>query len=276
MRIDGITSCVSQLYAGYLARSLPIWADTLDSLTIVTAPNDPVLSVAAGRANVHVVQTTAFTDYGAYFNKGAALNLAYAAADPSAWVLHFDADIVPPRDWRAVAESVIEPGNMYGATRGGRQMLRHGKLWPIGFFQLWHAADRCSWRWPLFQTHHRHAGAYDVEFAEQWGAEHWQRLAFVVHHLSRPRRNWFGAANSRLMREYRKLNYPLEIPSPRYRWNLVGESEWTQDALRLCRQFGLYVAHAVCRAESDAPGYENISAPLAELAARLFAASVAV
>lgn len=208
MRIDAITSCVGELYSGYLERTLPAWFDTCDSITIVKDEDGfGTVHLWDGRGLMRFVKTDAFTRYGASFNKGAALNVAYAAAQPTDWVLHFDCDMLPPSDWRTVFESQAQPGCIYGAPRFSTEGASNNRLdRPIGYFQLWHVSDPASWRWPIFQTWHAHAGAYDVEFLEQWPTDRWRMLPIRLTHLGRGHRNWFGVHNQAQMQAFLKTN----------------------------------------------------------------------
>jgi hypothetical protein len=252
MRIDAITCCSGALYADQLARSLPIWLETLDSLTVVTKPNDPAIEMLLqhDKRNLRIVSTSVFTDYGADFNKGAALCCAYAAAEPTSWCLHFDADIIPPTEWREKVERHVLAGNLYGAPR----VLESGKpgdekrFCPYGYFQLWNVNDPCSWRWPMFDTWHGHCGSYDADFMEQWQQARWKKLPFAVTHQGDPRSNWFGEGNKdkmaplvkRGLRQYRldcqNEEHPdrLKIPKPELRYVLKSRAPtWAREVIRL-------------------------------------------
>lgn len=199
MRIDGITTCVGQAYAVQLARALPIWLETLDSLVVVSdGPLDDAFYAAAGDAlgqKVWLKFTNVFTQHGAAFNKGAALNVAYDQASPSDWALAFDADIIPPPNWRDLVERSAVRGHLHSCCRTFERpeyAWRAKTAHPLGFFQLWHTSDPCSWRWPLFPPHYPCAGGYDAEFAEYWPRDRWLRFDFAVEHQGQPGVNWFG------------------------------------------------------------------------------------
>lgn len=195
MFIDAFTCCVGPVYASYLKRSLPVWMNTLDSLTVVTSPEDrDTLEVCKPYPRLRVVTSTLFKAYGAHFNKGAALTQAYAAMRPVDWALHFDSDILPETTWRARAERALIPGSIHGARRydeQGRPIEDKGP-WPYGYFQLWHSEDPACQFWPLFEPWHPHAGSYDLEFLEKWPANRWRDLGFRVTHFGEVRQNWFG------------------------------------------------------------------------------------
>ena len=200
MRIDGITICVGELYARYLAQVLPYWLTTLDGVTIVTRPADPVLGQVLAReaaAKLRIVTTDVFTVGGAHFNKGAALNIGYVMTDPRHWVLAFDCDMQPPLCWRRVAEREAIAGQLYGAPRSARAGFA-----PFGYFQLWHARDPLAAPSPRtggpFSERYGHAGRYDREFFERWPAERRHALPIQLRHLGPPRRHWHGPGNERL------------------------------------------------------------------------------
>lgn len=194
MDIDGLTCCVGPTYAGYLQRTLPTWLDTLSSVTVVTEPTDKhTQDVCAAHGRVRVVTTDVFTRHGAHFNKGAALDVAYAVMDPIDVVLHFDSDILPPRNWRRSVDRVWKRGTIAGARRydeQGRKIEDAGD-WPYGYFQLWAAADPAVQFWPLFEPWHGHAGNYDMEFLLHWSLKQRADLGCRVTHFGEVRRNWF-------------------------------------------------------------------------------------
>lgn len=195
MYVDAFTCCVGPVYASYLAKTLPVWTDTLDSLTVVTARGDAeTLEACRKYRRVRVVETDVFKAYGADFNKGAALVQAYAAMDPVDVALHFDSDIEPPPNWRKVAEREFAPGSIFGSRRHDEHgnAIRDDGPWPYGYFQMWHAADSAVQYWPIFEVWHPHAGSYDLEFLEKWPKRNWRGFNFRVKHFGEVRRNWFG------------------------------------------------------------------------------------
>lgn len=195
MFIDAFTCCVGPVYASYLEQSLPVWMDTLDSLTVVTRPDDgDTIAACKKHPRVRIVTSTLFYAYGADFNKGAALCQAYAAMDPVDVVLHFDSDIMPDRDWRKAAEREFKEGCIHGAIRydENRKRIVDDGPWPYGYFQLWHSSDKVAQHWPIFEPWRKSAGGYDLEFLLKWPKPRWRKLSFEVLHFGEVRRNWFG------------------------------------------------------------------------------------
>jgi hypothetical protein len=200
MKISGLTTCVGEKYARYLAKSLPIWLDTCDLVTVVTDPETAWLMENIGswneRVNYHV--TNVFTAYDASFNKGAALSSGFATIKDPEWILNFDADVLPPRDWRKQVEEKLIVGCLFGCSHRYRedgtpiQDANFPNIW--GFFHLWHVEDPHSWRRPPFEVDVGHAGNYDHSFMRQWPetsrVDLWPELRII--HQGEPRQQWFG------------------------------------------------------------------------------------
>ena len=193
-RIDGLVVCVGEKYAEMLSKSLPIWQDTLDSVTVVSNTSDPwTLIYRFPRPRIFV--TDLFTAHGAHFNKGAALSAAFADLNPREWVLNFDADIIPEPDWRKKIEGKLRVGNLYGAMRRLERGLHDPEstfpdLW--GYFHLWHVDDPHSWVRPVYPVDCGHAGNYDHTFLKQWPVECRRELKIKLIHQGEPRNRWFG------------------------------------------------------------------------------------
>lgn len=194
MNIDAFTVCVGDRYARMLDHSLPVWLRTCDRVVVVTDKD----TVFENRAADFIV-TDIFTRYGASFNKGAALSEGFARSRPTDWVLNFDADIIPPEDWREKIERIgLRPGKLFGCSH------RYGEdgavipdadfpnIW--GFFHLWHLDDPRSWRRPVFDSTCGHAGNYDHSFMMQWEEQArvdlWPDIKLT--HQGKPREHWFG------------------------------------------------------------------------------------
>lgn len=256
MRIDGITCCVGETYVRQLSKSIRLWLDTLDSLTIVTDAStySSLLALVESepmRSRAIIRLSYRFHEHGATFNKAAALCEAYATAKPSDWVLHFDSDIIPPEYWRRLTEQRITPGNLYGAFRweeGSGRRLDEAPLFPYGYFHLWHSLDPNSFAWPIFEYWHPHAGNYDSEFAEQWPSDNRLDLGFGVVHQGEPRQNWMGPSGGDMdhlhavglwkLRQLAKQGVGILDPPPPALRLFLGEAEadpvWTREVLRAC------------------------------------------
>jgi len=193
MRIHGFV--VSCDYSDHLTKSLPFWAPSLDTLTVVTDLKDEATVAVAKAHDASVFRTDAFTRNGAAFNKGLALAEAYAAAAPKDWALLFDADITPEKDWRDKTR-LVERGFLYGAARYDESSKRisddsHG----YGWFQLFHSQDRIALETPVFETCWTHGGNYDSAIMLRW--RNAGRLApalpiQLTHAGIGPSENWYG------------------------------------------------------------------------------------
>jgi hypothetical protein len=181
-----------------LEKSLPLWLDTLDLLTVVT-DYDTLFSLIGLPDNFRTYRTDLFTAHGASFNKGAALSAGFAFSGASDWVLNFDADIIPPADWRQRVERLdLQSGKLYGCSHryGEDDVLIPDADFPNiwGFFHLWNVADSHSWRRPVFDATCGHAGNYDHTFMMQWPEEErvdlWPEIKVI--HQGDPRQYWFG------------------------------------------------------------------------------------
>jgi hypothetical protein len=198
MKITGLTTCVGDTYAQYLKRALPRWLDSLDSLLVVTdyetfQHNREIFSTR------HTLVSEIFTQHGASFNKGGALSQGFAHARPKDWVLNFDSDICPPKNWREIVESFpLEHHKLYGSSHryGENHLLIPDSDFPNvwGFFHLWHISDPHSWNRPVFDSTCGHAGNYDHSFMLQWPererVDFWPKLKLT--HQGEPRQRWFG------------------------------------------------------------------------------------
>jgi hypothetical protein len=208
MRIHGIV--VSVDYADLLAPALPIWTSSLDGLTVVTALHDEETkelvrrhvadSANCGSCEVACYATGVFYADGCSFNKGRAMSEAWehlAGTRPIDWVLTFDADIIPPSDWRGVVEAARPaPGSLFGAYRsiaGSNHTVEERDI--NGFFSLWHASDPNVQQRPLYDVQWRHAGGYDTEFQSRWPSDRRIKLPMTLEHQGAPAANWWGRGN---------------------------------------------------------------------------------
>jgi hypothetical protein len=201
MKIHALTVCVD--YADLLALSIDRWMATLDSLLIVTSHEDEATIELAHKHKASVYRTQAFYEDGATFNKGRAMERARKSMPWHDWILFFDADIVPPVDWREQLGE-LAPGNLYGPRRREcpdvSQMERGDLPYPpndcigVGFFQLFHASDAKVQADPLLETDWSHAGIYDSHFMHRWSHQERKQLPFDVLHIGE-RDNWLGRGN---------------------------------------------------------------------------------
>lgn len=285
MKIDGIVCCVGEYYREQLANALPIWLETLDSITVVTKPNDYKFK----GSGLKCITTDVFTKFGAYLNKGAALCYAFAAANPKDWVLHFDADIIPPKNWRYQVEQRIQPGHLYGVRRYPQRRVPHDRdqrFCPFGYFQLWDSNDLRTWFWPIYDTWHPHCGSYDADFMDLWPSNRWKELPFSVIHQSEPRVNWFGEDGTHLMKpllqrglfKYRMMTrrghgrIPIPKPKIKLSYDQSSDPKWIRELIRVAQLFGPF--DVWIRARTQAIRWERVqdTTPILEIKNRIKAA----
>jgi hypothetical protein len=216
MNLRGIVVCVD--CSDLLRKSLQRWHVGLDRLVVVTSTRDVKTHALCDRLNVEMHQTDVFYANGASFNKGAAMSeavLAKRLREGADWLMTFDADIVPPEDWRDKVERAgLQPGNIYGAYRymapedtedfrvDGRPRMPQG--WVIGFFVAFHASDPMlpPADHPLFDIHWPHAGNYDTIFCRRWRRSNQFLLPDLkLIHLGEERQNWTGRFNGKELKE---------------------------------------------------------------------------
>lgn len=200
MRIDALTVCWR--YSDYLRKGIENWKRGLDSLTVVTTPEDADTLRLCESWDVKVFTTNAFFDDGAKFNKGKAMSLAFDAGTWPDWVLFFDADIVPPPTWREEAEAANpQIGCLHGASRVLEEgwQLHDGEL--AGWFNLFHSTDPNAQVRPIVDTHWSHAGCYDSYFARRWFRDEQVILPIQMTHQGLPGQNWCGRGNDEAMTE---------------------------------------------------------------------------
>jgi len=200
--IHGLVVCVD--YAAYLAQGLSSWLAAVDTLTVVTAPHDvATLALLAERPTVATVVTSEFYAHGAAFNKGAALNIAVELTElwtRPGWLLHFDADIIPPLYLRQLLTSLpLRPNMLYGAQRRTEHGSSINDQELAGFFQLFALHDPAVAARPWFHDGWRHAGGYDTIFRRRWPLEQQMILPVHVIHQGPTGTNWWGKGNDEQM-----------------------------------------------------------------------------
>jgi hypothetical protein len=215
-----ITACVQ--YDDYLKYALPTWLPYFDAVIVVTQHDDEatinmVLDMSFKLdfpVDLHF--TSAFTDNGAVFNRGAAIEEALDAAGRHGWICHMDADIImpPELEW---SESLLECGNLYGMQRRllkepTRQELSgivNGSLdhkqYPVrtekmiyGYFQLFHGEDKRLGKPPWYSPKWIHCAHCDLDFAKKWPATSRRWLIGELLHLGPRRQNLMGRVTERL------------------------------------------------------------------------------
>ena len=249
MNIRAIT--VSVDYADLLAHSLELWRDTTDSLLVITTDRDTDTRRLCEKHRVQTYVTDVFYANGAVFNKGAAMSEAVLKTGwrryGADWLLTFDADIIPPKDWRSRLEkmrmgldgfdpvALLDSGNMrkfidngvilqkdtiYGAYRWycpenmdlqpAPQRMPQGFV--IGFFNLFHNSSPYlpPETEPLWDCHWPHAGNVDTLFMRRFPPDKRVILPLKMVHLGEERKNWCGRYNRPALAEILKKRRAAE------------------------------------------------------------------
>jgi hypothetical protein len=227
MRIETVVPCVG--YDDFLGLTLPRNLELLESITVLTAPDDEHTAVIARNCGARLHITDAWSQ-GGPFNKARALNEwmdSLSKVGPDVWILTLDADILLLSADR-LARLDLDRRVLYGVHRrmcedysawtdfagGHRDILsyprdvlpiRNGRVWGrrptsnpaalSGYFQMWnsqHAAG--ARRFPERPS----AAQYDVEFALSFSQNDRKFIEdYEVLHLGPSKTNWSGRRSPR-------------------------------------------------------------------------------
>ena len=212
MKIEAVIVCYN--YSDFLEHTLPQNLQQLDRVIVVTHPDDKKTQQLCSHHGVDYVATTIFHDDGDKFNKARAINLGLSHLRHEDWLVHLDADILlPPQFRKRLSDAKIKAKNIYGVDRqntisfenymehkdritpqhkwrylvepikefplGARLLHQEYGYCPIGYFQLWHSSIKR--KYPIVSGSAEHT---DVLFAVQWPREERILLPeFLVFHL---------------------------------------------------------------------------------------------
>jgi hypothetical protein len=215
-RVEAVTVCVG--YADFLAATAPENAPLLDNWIVITSPDDEETRMVCRKHNIfHILSE----DYkrGGPFNKARMINRALDQISAKDWILHVDADIVLPRQFRNLLEwADLDERCIYGADRqrvigydkwkafkqyvGGWDNHTHELGWwwhpeypnmsrlvssihgytPIGAFQLWNSSESIQYNshQKRYPIDHGDAARTDHQFSLQWDRRYRQILPEVL------------------------------------------------------------------------------------------------
>jgi len=216
LSVEAITVCVG--YADFLAATLPENLPVLDEIVVVTTPEDEETRKVCRKHNVfHVLSED--HQRGGPFNKARLINRALDQIGCDDWVLHLDADIVLPRQFRRLLDwSHLDERCLYGADRQRvvgwdewQAFKRYVDRWdnhthemgwwfhpqyplmsrlissihgytPIGAFQLFHSSELIQYNshQRRYPIKHGDAARTDHQFALQWDRRFRQLLPEVL------------------------------------------------------------------------------------------------
>lgn len=214
-RVECVT--VSVGYGDMLSVAARYNRHLFDRWVIVSSPDDHETREVCRKFSLPIRLTREFYRDGSEFNKGRGIALGMDQIEGSGWVMHMDADIILPPDFRAWLDRAhLDEECIYGFDRvmvkswndwcrlrdsGYLQHDYHcrcnfppgyeiGTRWasplhgwvPIGFAQLFHGSADTSqgFHQRPYPAHHNSASRSDVQFALQWDRRHRQLIPEVI------------------------------------------------------------------------------------------------
>jgi Glycosyl transferase family 2 len=205
---------VSKNYSDFLAHTIAENLTQVDRMVVVTHPDDKATQALCNKFGVDCLETEVMHDDGDSFNKGRAINLGLSHLRHEGWLMHLDADILLPHNFKKMLKHArLDEKCIYGADRLnvksyehwlenkhktipqhqwrylvvpptefpiGARLLHQEYGWcPIGYTQIWHASTRR--KYPIISGSAEHS---DVLFAVQWARRNRILLPeFFVYHL---------------------------------------------------------------------------------------------
>lgn len=189
-------------FSDFLRYTLPNNKPMFNRIVVVTSTEDKATQKLCEFYHVECVVTDRLRTIEGKFCKGAGINEGLARLDKKGWVVHMDADIwLPPQFRLLLAQANLAKYMIYGIDRfnvsgavqwakfletprlqhecgayihlhtsgfpiGTRVMQSHmGGYMPIGFFQLWNPKESGVDRYP---EGHTNAGREDLMFGNKW------------------------------------------------------------------------------------------------------------
>ena len=201
MLLEAVIVCVG--YSDFLCHTLPLNKHNFDKIVVVTSTSDVETKKVCEYHHVTCVETDVFYDEGASFAKAKGINVGLEHLSKEGWVLHIDADIVLPPQFRRTLEPLeLDESCIYGVDRlmctsyedwsenmmrpfltqeneifihlnhpnmtVGTRVAKYGSetgFIPIGFFQLWDPKVSGVSSYP---DEHGDAGRTDMSFSLLW------------------------------------------------------------------------------------------------------------
>lgn len=223
MYLEAVTVCVN--YSDILALTISNNKSIIDNWIIVTDTKDRDTKKVCDLYNIQCIQTDVFYENDEVFNKGKGINAGFDILNLKGWVMHLDADILLPPNFKKILEiGALETDCLYSMDRIdviGRDMyidvlqemhtvysnyvflqskypistrMFHNKMGycPIGYLQLFHNSKIIP-----YSERHESAARSDVLFLNNWDMSK-RRLhpgGFVYHLMSENSEmgtNWEG------------------------------------------------------------------------------------
>jgi hypothetical protein len=237
---------VCHKFSDFLCHTLPNNKGLFDRIVVVTSPEDKATQKLCEFHHVECVRTDRFQTAENRFCKGAGINEGLARLSKKGWVVHMDADIwLPPQFRLLLANANLDTSMVYGIDRFSvlgaakwnefieEPKLQHecgsyihthnsgfplgtrvmqsgmGGYVPIGFFQLWSPAGSGILVYP---EGHTDAGREDVMFGNLWSRAHRGFIPEIVgYHLESETApmgvNWSGRKTKRFSVQVEKQDF---------------------------------------------------------------------
>ena len=191
--IEAFTVCVN--YNDFLDIILPLNKKHFDKWLIVTTPEDIITKQICQKHNVQFVECNRMYENGDKFNKGKALNDVLHYLTKQDWLLHIDADIILPGNFRETIDNLdLDPEFLYGSKRKEFDKDYPYKVpFPYGYLQIFSKqSEALRHKNNIFPENYTNAGYYDVEFINYW-KEKTKMLDIEVLHIPHgTQTNWNG------------------------------------------------------------------------------------
>lgn len=219
MKIQCVIICVN--YDDFLSITLPFNKNHVDDITVVTTKNDLATQQLCRQYGAKVVITDRLHEDGAKFNKGKAINDGFKSLNNPDWILHLDADMILPHDFKdKIKATNLDINKLYGITRlmcpnyeAWRRYQRTGRHRPrwahqrrrlnigVGFFQLFNSKCPKLDQNPWYPEEFGHAGRSDRFFMRKIGQV--ESLNMVGIHIDNESKNmganWNGRVTSKII-----------------------------------------------------------------------------
>lgn len=168
--LEAITICVN--FSDYLLRCIDN-RKHFNKWTIITHPTDQDTINLCSKYHLNCELSERFYENKAQFNKGKGINDGLIGIEKNGWLLHLDADILLPSNFRQFFEMAhLNKQYLYGAYNrilknhyetscSHRSKKKHLKYLLKGFFQLWNLEEYPNVKYPEYC---KTAGTSDLDF----------------------------------------------------------------------------------------------------------------
>lgn len=226
-KFEAVIVCVN--YADFLVQTLPHIRHIFDRIVVVTSTKDGYTQQVCDYYRVECLQTDAFYDDGATFNKARGINAGLAALDKDGWVVHLDADIYLPPWTRTILDQVyLCPDSIYGIDR---QMCRSFEGWvnflarPILMHEFYYLVHARAFPLGSRVAHYNQAdGYFPIGFFQLWnprrsGIERYPENSPGADHTDVVFSKSFPLGCRRLMPEFYAIHLESEKSPMGINWN---------------------------------------------------------